>query len=198
MFHARPYSGFIEIKSRNFIEQIKVPSFLEPQSNLEYKDNPSILKNDFLSRLDSFIFTSIAQLFDRSYKKNGVFPALKSTSHFLTQSPVSQLYLLPKIRGLITLGVEGMIIWKVINVCLEKRRTNYGNLGTPKWTGYSCKSFPSRTIWSHLLLKNDKIQPNAWQDDSFRNILKNLANTCGSSWSQFIWTTFKIQSGSEP
>ena len=60
---------------RNFTEQIKASISLEavlvieimkePQSNLEEKVNPSILKDDFSSRTDPFIFTSIEPvLFD--------------------------------------------------------------------------------------------------------------------------------------
>ena len=64
-------------EKKNFIERIKVPIFLkavlaivimqEPQSNLEEKNNPSILKDDS-SRTYSSIFTSIAApvLLDRS------------------------------------------------------------------------------------------------------------------------------------
>ena len=71
---------------RNFIEQIKVPISLEavlateiiqePQSNLEQKINS--------------IFTLIAPvLLDRSNETSWIFPALKSTSHFLLHSTVS-------------------------------------------------------------------------------------------------------------
>ena len=78
---------------RNFIKRIKAPIFLEavleieiiqePQSNLEEKVNPSILKDDFSSRTDPFIFTSIEPLLlDRSNKTSQVLPALKLTSHF--------------------------------------------------------------------------------------------------------------------
>ena len=52
------------------MEQIKVLIFLEavlaietmyePQPNLEEKVNPSILKDDFSSRTDQSIFTSVA------------------------------------------------------------------------------------------------------------------------------------------
>ena len=60
-----------------FIEQMKAPIFLEgvltmeimkePQSNLEEKVNPSILKDDFSSRTGPSIFTSIEPLLlDRS------------------------------------------------------------------------------------------------------------------------------------
>ena len=55
---------------RNFIEQIEAAILLEvvlaieamqdPQSNLEKKDNPSILKDDLSSRTDPSIFTLIA------------------------------------------------------------------------------------------------------------------------------------------
>ena len=58
VFHARLYNRFTEIKStfrkKNFVEQIKVPIYLEAvfvtgtmqesQSNLEEKDNYSLLK----------------------------------------------------------------------------------------------------------------------------------------------------------
>ena len=64
VFYAWPYSRFIEIQEtsgeRYLIEQIKAPIFLEvvlamemmyePQSNLEEKLKPSILKDDFSSR----------------------------------------------------------------------------------------------------------------------------------------------------
>ena len=60
-------------RERSFIEQIKAPIFLgvvlaieimsEPQSNLDEKDNPSILKDDFYSRTDPSI---VPVLLDRS------------------------------------------------------------------------------------------------------------------------------------
>ena len=63
----------------------------EPQSNLEEKVSPSILKGDFSSRMDPSIFTSIEPLLlDWSSETNWVFPALKSTSHFLLQSTMSR------------------------------------------------------------------------------------------------------------
>ena len=69
-FHAWPYGRFIEIQSNlRRKKRIKAPIFLEtvlaieimqePQSNLEDKVNPSILKVDFSSRTDPSIFTSI-------------------------------------------------------------------------------------------------------------------------------------------
>ena len=55
---------------RHFTDWLKAPLFLElvlaieimegPQSNLEEKDNPKILKDNFSSRKDPSIFTSIA------------------------------------------------------------------------------------------------------------------------------------------
>ena len=63
----------------NFIGRIKAPIFLEavlaieimsqPQSNLEEKVNPSILKDDFSSRTDPSIFTFLAPVF-RPVKQN--------------------------------------------------------------------------------------------------------------------------------
>ena len=51
--------------------------------NLEEND-PSILKDDFSSKADPFIFTSIEPLLlDRLNETSWVFPTLKSTSHFL-------------------------------------------------------------------------------------------------------------------
>ena len=31
--------------------------------------------------------------------------------------------------------------------------------GTPALTGYSCEEFPSRTTWSHQLLRKEEIKP---------------------------------------
>ena len=83
------------IRTEKNIERIKSPNFLEAvlaieimyelQSNLEQKVNPSILKDDFSSTTDPSIFTSIAPvLLDRPNKTSWVFPALKSTNHFLS------------------------------------------------------------------------------------------------------------------
>ena len=56
------------IKTLIFLEALLVIEiFQKPQSNLEEKVNPSILKNYFSSTTDPFIFTSIAPvLLDRS------------------------------------------------------------------------------------------------------------------------------------
>ena len=49
------------IKSPILLEAaLGIEIMLELQSNLEEKVNPSILKDDFSSRTDPFIFTSIA------------------------------------------------------------------------------------------------------------------------------------------
>ena len=53
--------------------------------------NPSILKDDFSSRIDPSIFTSIVPvLLDQSDETSYVLPALKSASHFLPQFIVSR------------------------------------------------------------------------------------------------------------
>ena len=104
VFHACPYGRFTEIQSNlrrkelhrmNHGSNFLVGSF----SNRDYiiapiqfgrEVNPSILKNDISSRTDPSIFTSLAPvLLDQSNETSWVFPALKSTSHFLPQSKVS-------------------------------------------------------------------------------------------------------------
>ena len=82
--HASPYGRFIETERRTSIEQIKAPVSLgavlaietmqEPWSNLEDKENLSILKNVFSSRVDPYIFTSIVpELLDWSNKTSVFF-----------------------------------------------------------------------------------------------------------------------------
>ena len=64
----------------------------EPQSNLEEKVNLSILTDKFSSRTDPSISTSIEPvLLDWSNETSWVFPALKSTSHFLPQCLLDQI-----------------------------------------------------------------------------------------------------------
>ena len=105
VFQARAYGRFIEVKSilrrKKFLRTYQGSNFhgeavlviemvQETQFNLEDKDNPNILKEDSFSRIEPFIFTSIApELFDRSVNKL-TFPALKSPSKFLPQSAVSR------------------------------------------------------------------------------------------------------------
>ena len=61
------------------------------QSNLEAKVNLCILKDDFPSRTNPSIVTSIApMLLDLPNETSSVFPALKSTSHFMPQSTASR------------------------------------------------------------------------------------------------------------
>ena len=61
----------------------------ESHSNLEEKVKTSILKYDFSSTGDPSIFRSIAPaLLEQSNETSCVFPAVKSTSHFLPQSTV--------------------------------------------------------------------------------------------------------------
>ena len=103
VFHARPFGRFIEIKSnlrwKNFIERIKTPIFLgdsfssgdnvKPQSNLEEKDKPSILKDIFLQeKTHPFSHQQIPVI--TLFQQNTLsFSALKSTSYFLPHSAVS-------------------------------------------------------------------------------------------------------------
>ena len=76
VFHALSDTRFIEIKSNlrrenqdyYFIGAVLVIQIMQQsQSKLEEAVNPSILKDEFCSRKDPFIFTSIAPvLLDRS------------------------------------------------------------------------------------------------------------------------------------
>ena len=76
VFHALSDTRFIEIKSNlrrenqdyYFIGAVSVIQIMQQsQSKLEEAVNPSILKDEFSSRKDPFIFTSIAPvLLDRS------------------------------------------------------------------------------------------------------------------------------------
>ena len=62
-----------------------------PQSDLEQKVDPSILKDALSSRTDPSIFISMGPLLlDWSNETTWVFPALKSTSYFLPQSTMSR------------------------------------------------------------------------------------------------------------
>ena len=88
----------------------------KPQSNLEEKVNPSILKDDFSSKTNLFIFTSIAPvLLDRSNKAScfsstEINKPLPAPVHHIRFKFISQFQLLPKIRYLTTGGVESSII----------------------------------------------------------------------------------------
>ena len=63
----------------------------EPQSNsIQEAYTSSILEDDFSSKIDPFLFTSIApELLDWSNERSWVFAALKLTSYFLPQFTVS-------------------------------------------------------------------------------------------------------------
>ena len=99
VFHARSY-GYSKLRRKKLHITNQGSNFLggsfsntdmkEPQSNLEEKVNPSILKDDFSSRTGPSIFTSITPvLLEWSNKISRVFPALKSRSHFLHWFTVS-------------------------------------------------------------------------------------------------------------
>ena len=79
-----------KIKALILLEAVLVIEIMsEPQSNLEQKVNPCNLKYYFSSRTDPYIFTSIESLsMNWSNETSRVFPAMKSTSHFLPQSPL--------------------------------------------------------------------------------------------------------------
>ena len=84
VFLARLYGRFKKIQSnlrrKKLQRTIKSPVFLEavlaietmqePQSDLEEKVNPSVLKDDFFSRTDQPILTSIAPVLFRLVKRN--------------------------------------------------------------------------------------------------------------------------------
>ena len=104
---------------RNFMEGIKVTIILEVvltmeimqqlQSNLEENVNPTILKDDFSSRIDPPIFTLIAPvLLDRSDETSWFFPAFFQWTNngVLGNSSINWIFLWkfpiqnhPKIRG---------------------------------------------------------------------------------------------------
>ena len=101
VFHAWLYSRYRATSGERTLKRIKTWIFLkavlaiekmpEPQPNLEKKVNPIILKDDSSCRTGTSISTSKASvLLDRSNKNSWVFPALKSTKHFLSQSTVSR------------------------------------------------------------------------------------------------------------
>ena len=125
------------------------------------KVNLSIIKDNFSSRTDPSIFTSIATVL-----LDWLISALKSTSHFLPKSTLplrfkfrGQFYLLLQIRCPTTFRVESSIISidsniKKVAVTSSGRSVMYSRKivgprmdprGTPELTGYSCEDFPSRT-----------------------------------------------------
>ena len=104
VFNAWTYGRFIEIQSnprRKKVHRTNQGTILlelllgieiieEPQSNLEEKIYPSILKDGFSSKADPPIFTSTAPvLLERPNKTSSEFQALKSKRYVLHQSTVS-------------------------------------------------------------------------------------------------------------
>ena len=73
-----------------FLEAVLAIENVRVKSDLQEKDKFSILKDDFFSRTDPSIFISTATVtLDLSNETGWLFLALKPTSHFLLQSPVS-------------------------------------------------------------------------------------------------------------
>ena len=102
VFHAWPYGRFIDLQSnirRNKLHRTNQSSnFLggsfsnrdNVSAPIQFRRKNQKLKDEFSSRTDPFIFTSIApMLLDWPNETRWVFSALKSTSHFLHQSTVS-------------------------------------------------------------------------------------------------------------
>ena len=100
--------------------------------------NLSILKDDFSSRANSSIFTSIEPfLLDWSNENSRVFPVLKSTSHFLPQSTVScKSDLSSKIAISQIISSERLLMYsrKSVGPRMEP-------LGFPALTENSCEDF---------------------------------------------------------
>ena len=103
VFHARPYRRFIEtqtkLRRKKLYSTNKGSNFLagsfsnrdniRAPSNLEEKENPRILKDEFFSRIHSCIFTPIASvLLEWSNETRWVCPAKKSLKYFLLQYKV--------------------------------------------------------------------------------------------------------------
>ena len=144
--------------------------------------NPSILKDDFSSRTDPYIFTLIEPvLLNRSNKTSWVSPALKPRSHFLPQSTVSYRSdssseansscchrsdgwsdLAKSSIIFIDSSVTDNIIKKVINVKWEGRRAKNEALRNSSINWIFCEDFPSKTTRNHLLLRQEQLRPNIW------------------------------------
>ena len=105
VFHTWPYGRFIEIQSN--LERKKLhranqgSNFLggsfsnsdNVRALIQFRreSHPQYLKKWFFPKNGPIIFTSIVPvILDRWNKTSWVFPALKSTSHFLPQSTVSR------------------------------------------------------------------------------------------------------------
>ena len=106
VFHARPSGRFVEIlnnlwrkklhkmnQGSNFLrgsfsnrDNVKAPIQFRRERPPQHLKKLFFLKN----RLIYFYVNSAIVLLNRSKKTSRIFPALKSTSHFLTQSTVSR------------------------------------------------------------------------------------------------------------
>ena len=96
--YIRQYDKFIEVQSNLRRKELPTTNhgsnFCESSKDnviQKNKKNPSILKDDFSSKTNPSIFTSIRS--DCSNKTNRVFPTLKSTSQFLPQSAMFHRYI---------------------------------------------------------------------------------------------------------
>ena len=109
-------------------------------STMSQEFKRGILKNDFSSRTYPFIFAPITPvLLNQSNETSWVFPAFKSTRHFLAQSTVSdrsnsssEANSSCQIRSLITLRVESEII-SIDNVLVRKLMYSK-KIEDQKWT----------------------------------------------------------------
>ena len=141
----------------------------------------------FLLKQTHPLLTSIAPVFlDPPNKTRWVFPALKSTSHFLPQSTVSHRSDSSSeanstcchrclVTCLITFRVKKSIISKIaiLQITSSGKSLLYNSKsikpridpwGSPASTGYSGEHFPSRTTRSHLLLRKEEIRSNIWPE----------------------------------
>ena len=125
------------------------------------------LKNDFSSRTDPSVFTSIAPvLLDRSNGTSWVFPVLKSKSHFLPQSTVSDRSdssSEANSREIAQIAILQMT-WSGKSL-MDIRKSVGPRMGpwrTPAFARYSYEDFPSRTTRSCLLLGKEEIRSNIW------------------------------------
>ena len=192
ILHARPYSRFIEIQSSltrkkphrtnqnfNFLG-CRFSNRDNVKSSIQFRTEkqPSILKYDFFSISDPSVFTSIPVLLGRPNEPSWIFPALKSTSHFLPQSIVSRRSDSSSAANSSSCNrsdawshqeqrvVSSAQIERLAGRSLMYSRKSVGSRmeswGTPALTEYSCEDFPYRTTRTCLLLRKDEIRPNIW------------------------------------
>ena len=156
VFHVWPYGGFIEIqrnlRKKKLHRTNQSSNFLTdscsnrvPQSSLEEKVNPSTLKDEFSSRADPSIFTSVAPvLLEQSNSTSWVFPALKSTSHLLPSKFVNSRQMLTKTEVTVSrLELEGSTLLVVIVLL------NYSTKPGSKWTSKATTTFI--IFWDFLM-----------------------------------------------